>query len=273
CGKATHTDNSGSGGPGKHTLTIHLSGQGTVQSASPAFTCTADCQQTLDAGASVHLVASPAADFVGWQGACSGTGTCDISMSADQDVRATFTGAGHAFTVDFTGNGSGHITSTPAGIDCPGTCFMTVDAGTSVSLTEKADPQSVFVGWGGACSGNGTCVFTVSTDTKVYANFSAVPPPPPPPPPPQCAHLAPDAVPMLQYVARPVRGVTCLSPVGDANGTLAFPMSYSASDYHGSLLDFVAGGGAFLREDYFESEGPNVIQQPSGLTSAGGNPH
>src|SRR5207237_8548709 len=102
-----------------HTRPIHLSGQGTVQSASPAVTCTADCQQTLDAGASVHLVASPAADFVGWQGACFGTGTCDISMSADQDVRATFTGAGHAFTVDFTGNSTRQLHSTTSVIVCP----------------------------------------------------------------------------------------------------------------------------------------------------------
>jgi len=78
---------------------------------------------------------------------------------------------------------------------------------------------------------------------------------------------------MQQYVARPNRAVTCLAGAGDRSGTLAFTMEYMASDYHGSLFDFVASSNTFLRESYFGSEGPGPLQQPSGLASAGGPPH
>jgi hypothetical protein len=63
------------------------------------------------------------------------------------------------------------LTSSPAGIDCPGTaCSAQFAEGTSVMLT--ATPNG-FVGWsGGGCSGTGTCQLTVSGDTSVTAFFA-----------------------------------------------------------------------------------------------------
>jgi hypothetical protein len=72
-----------------------------------------------------------------------------------------------------SGNGSGTVTSNPAGISCPdgGWCSAPFDMGTAVSLTATASPGSTFTGWSGACSGTGACTITMNTDQNVTANF------------------------------------------------------------------------------------------------------
>ena len=43
--------------PGQHALHVLVSGNGEVRASAPAFSCKSDCQQALDAGATVHLAA------------------------------------------------------------------------------------------------------------------------------------------------------------------------------------------------------------------------
>ena len=77
-----------------NTLSLGISGSGSVAFSSPAKTCASSC--TTDyAGSSttVTLTATPASkfQFAGWSGACSGTAmTCTVAMSADRTATATF---------------------------------------------------------------------------------------------------------------------------------------------------------------------------------------
>jgi len=106
-------------------------------------------------------------------GADGGSGAVDGGSGRDA-------GSGNSdahVSVQFTGTGGGHVTSSPAGIDCPMACSMTVASGTAVTLTAVADGSSTFLGWGGACSGNG-CTLSARGDDVAYANFEAKPPPP-----------------------------------------------------------------------------------------------
>ena len=68
------------------------------------------------------------------------------------------------------GDGTGVVTSTPAGISCGATCSASFDSGTSVSLSAAPDPGSVFSGWSGACSGTGACA--VTSAQSVTATFT-----------------------------------------------------------------------------------------------------
>ncbi len=76
-------------------------------------------------------------------------------------------------TVSEAGTGDGSVTSAPAGIDCGSTCSTTFDAGAAVTLTATAAAGSSFTGWGGDCSGTGTCQLTMSADHTVSATFDS----------------------------------------------------------------------------------------------------
>ncbi|NJM13468.1 MAG: hypothetical protein HC889_17790 [Synechococcaceae cyanobacterium SM1_2_3] len=76
------------------TLTVTTKGSGTVKSSNvTGINCRSDCTETYAAGAVVELTAVPVSGwaFAGWSGACSGAGTCTVSMTAAKTVTATFT--------------------------------------------------------------------------------------------------------------------------------------------------------------------------------------
>ncbi|OQW91378.1 MAG: hypothetical protein BWK78_04830, partial [Thiotrichaceae bacterium IS1] len=76
----------------------------------------------------------------------------------------------YPLTVTKTGNGT--ITSTPAGISCDTDCTEDYALNTQVTLTATADSGSTFAGWGGSCSGTGTCQVTMSQAQNVTATFN-----------------------------------------------------------------------------------------------------
>jgi hypothetical protein len=72
----------------QYFLTVTAGNGGTVSQAS-AYEA---------AGSSVTLTATPSAGFVfsGWQGACTGTGSCQVTMSGPMSVSAQFTATGQS---------------------------------------------------------------------------------------------------------------------------------------------------------------------------------
>jgi uncharacterized repeat protein (TIGR01451 family)/uncharacterized repeat protein (TIGR02543 family) len=162
-----------------HTLTVATAGagSGTVTSSPAGINCGATCSAQFTNGTAVTLTATAAvgSTFAGWSGDCTGTGTCQVTMSADHSVTATFnTVPTHTLTVTKAGSGSGSVTSSPAGISCGATCSAPFNEGTVVTLTAAAASGSVFSGWsGGGCSGTGTCQVTMSANQSVTATFAA----------------------------------------------------------------------------------------------------
>lgn len=73
------------------TLTVGVSGTGTVSSNPSGIFCPGTCSAGFSYGTTVNLTASPSASFSGWSGACSGTGACTLTMSSPASVSATFT--------------------------------------------------------------------------------------------------------------------------------------------------------------------------------------
>jgi len=77
-----------------------------------------------------------------------------------------------------TGAGTGTVTSSPAGINCGGTCVATFANGTSVSLSERPGVRSRFIGWSGDCSGRSACVLSMTANHSVRATFAKALAPP-----------------------------------------------------------------------------------------------
>jgi hypothetical protein len=78
--------------PAKYTLTVTRSGSGAVTSAPEGIGCGSECIQTYFAGTEVTLKPSAKGGwtFAGWSGACSGTGSCRVTLDRDRAVQATF---------------------------------------------------------------------------------------------------------------------------------------------------------------------------------------
>jgi hypothetical protein len=67
---------------------------------------------------------------------------------------------------------NGTVTSSPAGIDCGSTCSVDFNSGTVVTLTARPGFLSIFTGWQGCDTANGTtCTVTMNVAKTVTANF------------------------------------------------------------------------------------------------------
>ena len=101
------------------TVTRAGAGTGTVTSAPTGISCGTTCSASYASGTSVTLTAAAASgsSFAGWSGACTGSGTCTVAMTAAQSVTATFntvgTGAPCANPITFTSN-TGNFNTTGA---------------------------------------------------------------------------------------------------------------------------------------------------------------
>ncbi len=149
-------------------------GTGTVTSTPSGINCTQTCTADFASGTQVTLAETPASGstFTGWSGACSGTGSCVVTMNSAETVTATFALSTFPLTVTPAGTGSGTVTSVPTGINCPGTCSFNFSNGQVVTLTAAPATGSTFAGWTGACGGTGTCQLTMNAAQNVTATFN-----------------------------------------------------------------------------------------------------
>ncbi|MFN2587350.1 MAG: peptidoglycan DD-metalloendopeptidase family protein [Actinomycetota bacterium] len=73
-------------------LEVATEGEGSVVSSPEGIDCGTDCTEAYSPATVVTLTAEPEElyTFAGWSGACSGTGTCVLEMTAAAEVTATF---------------------------------------------------------------------------------------------------------------------------------------------------------------------------------------
>ena len=110
-------------------------------------------QQVCNRGACI-CVPNCAGKQCGPDGCNGSCGSCTLSISK-------------------TGSGGGTVTSSPAGLACGSSCTATFATGTVVTLSATPDAGSVFTGWSGACTGTGSCAFTIGAPMSISANFGA----------------------------------------------------------------------------------------------------
>lgn len=155
-------------------------GTGSVSSSPSGITCGTDCQEryALDTEVTLTAAADSGSTFLGWSGACAGSGaTCVVKLNDSETVTALF--GRPKLTVSVSRNVSaagGVVTSDVAGIQCgldgDADCTHNYAIDTAVVLTASAAANSTFMGWTGDCSGTGTCSLTMSTGKVVGAVFN-----------------------------------------------------------------------------------------------------
>jgi hypothetical protein len=164
--------------PSTRTLVVQKSGTGTatVTSSPAGINCGPTCIASFANNSLVTLTVSlsPGTTFNGWGGACTPAGrnlTCVLAMTSNNIVSISTSLVTFPLTVTTAGNGTGTVTSNPAGITCPGTCAASVVGGTTVSLSANPASGSVFSGFSGACTGN-SCTIAVNSAASVTATFA-----------------------------------------------------------------------------------------------------
>jgi hypothetical protein len=180
------------------SLTVLIAGEGTVSGAGGAIACdpaqlTTDCGESLAAGTTVQLTATPKTPgvVVTWVFGCdpgdsANVPTCD-ARPENRYVGVRFgsaPGPAPPFDVDVRFRvatvGSGSVTG--GAINCGSTCAATVGFGARLKLSATPASGSRFDHWEGApCSTQPSCALNAGPVTSVRAVFEALPLPPPPP--------------------------------------------------------------------------------------------
>ncbi|MBL8619969.1 MAG: hypothetical protein JNK64_01670 [Myxococcales bacterium] len=135
-------------------------GSGTVRSTPVGIDCGATCTADFVQGSQVELMPSAPSGvvFTRWNGACTGSGACVVTMDAALEVKATFSvGVLYNLQVLIGGSGVGTVQVTPPGTTCSGTqpCNSPHPGGEPMTLTAIPQAGSQFVGWRGACASFG----------------------------------------------------------------------------------------------------------------------
>jgi hypothetical protein len=162
-----------------YTLSLAMgdSGHGMVASNPMFVLCEEGCDRLVPLDYEIRLVAIPDDDsvFLGWGGACSGTGDCTITMDEAKSVTANFALLFRAW-IELDGTGHGTVTSAPGGLICTDFCDESFYSPGDVTLTASAQPGSTFSGWKGACTGTSpTCVLPPDKAASVQATFDLLP--------------------------------------------------------------------------------------------------
>ena len=156
----------------RHAVLATVNGNGRITAAAAGIDCPGTCMASVDHGTTVNFTATAqtGSTFLGWSGACTGTGPCALTINADTQLGAAF-GQNQSLIVTKSGTGSGTVAGT--GIDCGADCTEIYPANTMVTLTATPRSDSVFAGWSGACSGTApTCTVTINAATTVDATFN-----------------------------------------------------------------------------------------------------
>jgi hypothetical protein len=150
------------------TYTLSLTTNGAGGGSISAF----PSDSSFPAGTAVEVneVANASSTFIGWGGACSGTGACNVTMNSNQSVSATFTsGLTDWVTPEITlgaagGCAGGSVSGTVNVIAAPGVTWTSRVENIGSNGAVTASPAS------GSGSGLVTITFTMPPQTPITQN-------------------------------------------------------------------------------------------------------
>lgn len=144
-------------------IVIHVDGPGRVES-SDGRTCASTCNWPTDAALTLTPRTLDGSSFIGFVGACEGTGPCQL---AEGSVTAVFR-TPDTIRVTFVGDGGGQVVAGARA--CVNSCLLAAPVGSSVTIVATPNDTSLPAVFGGACAAN-PCV--VSSPAAVTVDFEA----------------------------------------------------------------------------------------------------
>jgi uncharacterized repeat protein (TIGR02543 family) len=179
------------------TVTVEVIGKGRVVSDPTGIACGDGkkvCYLTFTTNSTISLQAKDTAsgwNFHRWDDDCAGThgDTCNLDPGGDYLVTANYEGpatttstlsVGHTEVGTSSGSVTGPETAPPGSeIDCGsstgshGLCAWQALTGSTLTVFQTPDSDSVFSGWAGACSGTAvSCTVELDGDQSVNATWT-----------------------------------------------------------------------------------------------------
>lgn len=160
---------------GLQNLTVIPQGHGQITSEPKGISCGDSCTFAFEQGKEILLTALAEKDskFSGWGGECQGNQaftTIALSKASTCTAKFELLPPTYPLIVDMK-EGEGTITSTPAGIQCGGTCTFDFPENTPVTLSLTPSPTSSFMTWFGDCSGTALTTQITMGSTKKCTAF------------------------------------------------------------------------------------------------------
>lgn len=136
-----------------------------VDPVSSGTTNPAVGSHAYEENALVTITPSPASgyEFVEWSGDCTGSGTCQITMTGDKSVTAHFAQITHQLSIS--------VDPALGGTTNPAVGDHVYAEGASVPVTAISNEGYIFDHWSGDCTGNGACSVLMNADKSVTAHF------------------------------------------------------------------------------------------------------
>ena len=162
------------------TLSVQNNGPGIVTDSGLNLECQqADCLFQIEKGSTVHFTARPMDnlkyEFTGWQGLCSGSGSCIRTLNSNDTLTANFSALPKQ-TINFGVSEGGSVIDTVLNISCTQiTCSNDLDFGTQVNLKAIANNGYTFDHWENDCTNfNDVCSLTMNSGHTVKAVFKII---------------------------------------------------------------------------------------------------
>lgn len=167
-----------------HSVSVQVINAGTVKSNDQGIHCgygvnsPLGCTRAYIYGNTLILYAFPteSATFLAWSGSCAETyqNMCRLYIDGPKTITATFQEIPQQKTMTVVSYGPGSVRSDKTGIVCGSDCVEEFAKGASVVLSATPQAGATFLGWNGACRGNGTCAVTLDKARFAYARFRLV---------------------------------------------------------------------------------------------------
>jgi len=156
------------------SLSTIVEGTGKVEIINLDETCSDYCQYSIANDKTIRLIATPTdnTEFLGWDNDCEKSLECDIKITGDTLVKATFSSIQKVpLTLNIIGNGT--IEVSESGEVCNNSCIYFFSQNETISLKVEEGSSTDFLNWSENCvSSTESCSIVTSAATVVNAYFS-----------------------------------------------------------------------------------------------------
>ena len=173
----------------KHDFSVNLTsngmtGAGSVTVNPGAKTCISTCTFKYAYGVSMSIAETTTnsdTTFIGWSGSsgiggCGTNSSCSFTSSSDGDgfyAGAAWDWKTYNVNIQIKGTGSGHVSTSPGGLNCSSNCIGSFSRGTTINFSATPASGSKFSGWGTNAEGGNLCLLSAGKSYSGSRNTSS----------------------------------------------------------------------------------------------------